>query len=111
MDRSVSAPRRICRPKRASFMPALPTLNESGVPGYDRSSWVGILAPAGVPKDIIAKLNAALVKVANITETREAFSRQGLEAQTNTPEQYASFIGSQLEQNAQLISAIRLKQE
>ena len=97
--------------KRASFMPALPTLSESGVPGYDRSSWVGILAPAGVPKDIIAKLNAALVKVVNTAENKEAFSKQGLEAQTNTPEQYAAFIGSQLEQNAKLIAAIRLKQE
>jgi tripartite-type tricarboxylate transporter receptor subunit TctC len=96
---------------RASFMPALPTLNESGVPGYDRSSWVGILAPAGVTKDIVGKLNAALVKGVNTTETKEAFSKQGLEAQTNTPEQYAAFISMQLEQNAKLIAAIRLKQE
>ena len=97
--------------KRASSMPALPTLNESGVPGYDRSSWVGILTPAGVAKDIIAKLNAALVKGVNATETKDAFNKQGLEAQTNTPEQYAAFISTQLEQNVKLIAAIWLKQE
>jgi len=97
--------------KRASFMPALPTLNESGVAGYDRSSWVGLLVPANVPKEIISRLNVALVKVVNTAEIKEAFSKQGLEAQTNTPEQFATFINSQLEQNAKLIRAIGLKQE
>jgi tripartite-type tricarboxylate transporter receptor subunit TctC len=97
--------------KRASFMPALPSLHESGVTGYDRSSWVGMLAPSGVPKDIVARINAALVKVVNTTEMKEAFSRQGLEAQTNTPEQFAAFIANQLEQNAKLIRAIGLKAE
>ncbi len=97
--------------KRASFMPALPTLNESGVPGYDRSSWVGMLAPAGVPKDIIARINAALVKVVNAAEMKEAFSKHGLEAQTHAPEQYAAFIAGQLEQNTRLIRAIGLQPE
>lgn len=97
--------------KRASFMPALPTLNESGVVGYDRSSWVGMLAPANVPKEVIARLNAAVIKVVNTAEIRESFSKQGLEAQTNAPEQFAAFISAQLEQNARLIRAIGLKQE
>ena len=97
--------------KRASFKPELPTLGESGVPGYDRSSWVGVLAPANVPKDIVAKINAALVKVVNTAEMRESFGKQGLEAQTTTPEQYAAFISVQLEQNRKLIRAIGLKQE
>ena len=57
------------------------------------------------------KVNAALVKLVNTTEMKEAFSKQGLEAQTNTPEQYATFISSQLEQNAKLIRAIGLKAE
>jgi tripartite-type tricarboxylate transporter receptor subunit TctC len=97
--------------RRASFAPALPTLNESGVPGYDRSSWVGMLAPAGVPKDIVIKVNAALVKVVNTAEMKESFGKQGLEAQTTTPEQFAAFISGQLEQNARLIKAIGLRQE
>ena len=97
--------------KRTSLMPALPSLNESGVSGYDRSSWVGMLAPAAAPKDIIAKINAALVKVINTAEMKETFTRQGLEAQTNTPEQFAAYISAQLEQNAKLIKAIGLKSE
>ena len=97
--------------KRASLMPDLPTLNESGVPGYDRSSWVGVLAPAGVPKDIVAKVNAALVKVVNTAEMKETFTRHGLDAQTNSPEQFAAYISSQLEQNAKLIRTIGLRPE
>ena len=97
--------------RRASFKPELPTLSESGVPGYDRSSWVGVLAPANVPKDIVARVNAALVKVVNTTEMRESFGKQGLEAQTHTPEQFAAFISAQLAQNRKLIRAIGLKQE
>ena len=97
--------------KRASFMPVLPTLHESGVTGYDRSSWVGILAPANVPRDVITKVNAALMKTINTPEIQASYGKQGLEAQTNTPEQFAAFIGSQLEQNAKLIKAIGLKAE
>lgn len=95
--------------KRASFKPELPTLNESGVQGYDRSSWVGMLTPANTPKDVVAKLNAALVKVVNTSEIKTAFSKQGLEAQTTTPEQFGNSVASQLEQNAKLIRAIGLK--
>jgi len=97
--------------KRTALMPAVPSLSESGVPGYDRSSWVGILAPAAVPKDIVAKVNASLVKVINTAEMRESFTRQGVEPQTNTPEQFAAYISSHLEQNTRLIKAIGLRPE
>ncbi len=97
--------------KRASFAPHLPTLNESGVPGYDRSSWVGILAPAAVPKDIVARLNTALAKVVSTPEMRDAFAKQGLEPQSNTPGEFGAFVSAQLAQNAKLIQAIGLKPE
>ena len=97
--------------KRASFMPQLPTLNEAGVPGYDRSSWVGILAPAAVPKDIVARLNAAFTKAVSTAETKDAFARQGLEPQTITPVEFAAFISGQLAQNAKLIQAIGIRPE
>ncbi len=97
--------------KRASFRPDLPTLDESGVKGYDRSSWVGMLAPAQTPRDVVVRLNGALVKVVNSSEIKAAFSKQGLEAQTHSPEQYGAFIAAQLEQNTKLIRAIGLKPE
>ncbi|MEO7727009.1 MAG: tripartite tricarboxylate transporter substrate binding protein [Burkholderiales bacterium] len=91
--------------KRTSVMPSLPTVDESGVPGYERYGWYGVIAPAGVTKDIIARLNAGIVKIVGMPDMRETFVRQGLDPQTNTPEQYAAFIHSELVQTAKLIKA------
>jgi tripartite-type tricarboxylate transporter receptor subunit TctC len=97
--------------KRASLTPSLPTLGESGLPGYDRSTWFGVLTPAGVPKDIIAQLNAVIGKIVNTPEMSEAFSQQGLEPQTGTPEQFAALIRSEIAQNARLIKLAGVKPE
>jgi tripartite-type tricarboxylate transporter receptor subunit TctC len=97
--------------KRASLMPEIPTLSESGLPGYNRSSWVGILAPAGTAKEIIARLNAAIGKSVNASDMRQAFIKQGLEPQTNTPEQFATYIHGELVQNAKLIKFIGVNAE
>jgi tripartite-type tricarboxylate transporter receptor subunit TctC len=97
--------------KRAVAMPELPTLAESGLPGYDRSSWQGILAPAGVPRAILAQLNAAVVKAVNGPELREAFRREGLEPHTTTPEEFAARISSETARNAKLMKQIGLRPE
>ena len=97
--------------KRASLMPSIPTLDESGLPGYDRSTWYGLLAPAGVPKVIIAQLHAVIDKVVNAPEMKESFNKQGAEPQTNTPEQFAALIRSELAQNASLVKLAGLKVE
>ncbi len=91
--------------KRTSVMPALPTVNESGVPGYERYGWYGVIAPAGVSKEIITRLNAGIVKVVGMPDMRDMFVRQGLDPQTNTPEQFAAFIHSELVQTAKLVKA------
>lgn len=91
--------------KRTAVMPALPTVDEAGVPGYERYGWYGVIAPAGVGKDIIARLNAGIVKVAGTQEMRDTFTRQGLDPQTYTPEQFAAFIRRELAQTAKLIKA------
>lgn len=97
--------------RRASLLPSLPTLDESGLPGYDRSSWQGVLAPAGVPKDIIVRLSTAIGRVVDIPEMNQALIKQGLEPQTNTPEQFAAFIHRELAKNAELIKSIGAKTE
>ena len=89
--------------KRTAVMPSLPTVDEAGVPGYERYGWYGVTAPAGVGKDVIARLNAGIVKVVATPEMRDTFTKQGLDPQTNTPEQYAAFIRSELVQTAKLI--------
>ena len=91
--------------KRTSVMPALPTVDESGLPGYERYGWYGVMAPAGVPRDIVRRLNAGIVKVVGGADMREMFVRQGLDPQTNTPEQFATFIHGELVQTAKLIKA------
>lgn len=88
--------------KRVSAMPAVPTLDEAGLPGYDYSSWYGVAVAAGVPKDIVAQLNAHIVKVVSSPEIREALNKQGFEPQTSTPTQFASLIEREIVQNTAL---------
>ena len=97
--------------KRVAMMASTPTLNESGVPGYDRYGSYGVLAPLGAPKDVVARLNAAISDVVNVPEMKGALNQQGLEPQTNTPEQFATFIQGEIAENAKLIKLIGLKAE
>jgi tripartite-type tricarboxylate transporter receptor subunit TctC len=96
---------------RAAQLPAVPTLNEAGLAGYERAGWNGVLAPAGVPRDIITRLNAAIVRAVNLPEIKEAFSKQGLEMQTGTPEQFAAFIRRELAQNAKVVKFAGIRTE
>ncbi|HYC47242.1 MAG TPA: tripartite tricarboxylate transporter substrate binding protein [Burkholderiales bacterium] len=95
--------------ERTVLAPDMPTLHESGVPGYDRSGWYGILAPAAVPRDFVTRLNAIIVKVANTREMKEAFNRQGLETATTTPEEFARFIRSEVAQNVKAVQKAGVK--
>jgi tripartite-type tricarboxylate transporter receptor subunit TctC len=88
--------------KRSALMPNMPTLNESGVPGYDRTGWYGMMGPAGLSKDVLTKLNSAIVKAVNTPEMKVAFFKQGLEAETNSPEQFTQMIRNEVEQNISL---------
>jgi len=97
--------------KRVAMMAETPTLNESGVPGYDRYGWYGVLAPAGTPKEVIARLNAAMSEVINVADMKAALNLQGLEPQTTTPEQFGAFIQADIMENAKLIKLIGLKAE
>jgi tripartite-type tricarboxylate transporter receptor subunit TctC len=97
--------------KRSALMPSVPTLDESGLRGYQRAGWNGFLAPAGVPREIITRLNTLIVKTANAPEMREAMVKQGLEVQTTTPEEFAAFIRSERAQNAKLVKFAGIKIE
>ncbi len=97
--------------QRAPTLPSVPTLSESGLTGYERTGWNGVLAPAGVPKEIIARLNAAIVKAVDSPEMKQAIVKQGLLAQTGTPEQFAAFIRDQLVQNAKVVRFAGIKTE
>ncbi|MBI4189583.1 MAG: tripartite tricarboxylate transporter substrate binding protein [Betaproteobacteria bacterium] len=97
--------------KRSSLLPSIPTLDESGLPGYDLFCWWGVLAPAAVPKDIIAQLNAVIGKIVNTPEMKESINKQGMEPQTNSLEQFAAFMRNEMAQYAKLVKLAGLKIE
>jgi tripartite-type tricarboxylate transporter receptor subunit TctC len=97
--------------KRSALMPNMPTLHESGVPGYDRTGWYGMMGPAGLSKDVLTKLNSSIVKAVNTPEMKASFFKQGLEAETNSPEQFTEMIRREVEQNIKLARGAAIKPE
>lgn len=95
--------------KRVSMLPNVPTLDESALPGYDYAAWYGVSVPAAVPKQIIARLNAALGKIVQMSDVREAFNRQGMEPQASTPEQFRALILREIEQAGKLLQLAGIK--
>jgi tripartite-type tricarboxylate transporter receptor subunit TctC len=82
--------------KRSSLLPELPTVSESGLPGYESSTWFGLVGPARIPRDIVTRLNAALVHGLAQPEFRERLLNQGIEPIGNSPEEFAALIRSEL---------------
>ena len=82
--------------KRALAMPEVPTLAEAGVPGYEMVSWFGVLAPAGTPKPVIAKLNAEIARALNLPDIKQRLLSLGAEPVGNTPEQFDALIKSEI---------------
>jgi len=91
--------------QRSKLAPDLPTMAEAGVPGFDISTWFGLLAPAGTPADVIAKWNTDTVKILNSTDMRERLTAQGAEAAPTTPAEFAQFIGRELAKYARIVKA------
>jgi len=91
--------------KRSALVSDLPTMAESGVPGFDISTWFGIMAPAGTPPDVIAKWNTDLVKVLNSPDMRERMTAQGAEAAPDTPAEFSAFIARELAKYARIVKA------
>ena len=89
--------------ERSKLAPELPTMAEAGLPGFDISTWFGLLAPAGTPKDVIAKWNAEVTKILNSPDMRERLMAQGAEPAPTTPEQFAAFIQSEIPKYARIV--------
>jgi tripartite-type tricarboxylate transporter receptor subunit TctC len=78
--------------RRSPELPDVPTVDESGVPGYDVSPWYGLLAPAGTPRAVVARLAEEATQIVRTAEVREKLEAQGAEAAGGTPEEYAAVI-------------------
>ena len=82
--------------RRAPSMPDVPTINESGYPGFSAENWYGAYVPAGTPRDIVMKLNHEIVKALHLSDVMERFASQGAELIANTPEQHATFLMAEI---------------
>ena len=91
-------------------MPDTPTLIESGVP-MEVSAWYGLCAPAGVPKPIVARLNADVVKALATPDVRQRFAEIGLDVEPQTPEQFTALIKSETAKWAKVIKDARIPQQ
>jgi tripartite-type tricarboxylate transporter receptor subunit TctC len=97
--------------KRASSMPELPTIAESGLPGYDAATWGGILAPAGTPKPIVAKLNGAINTALKQEDVRAKLTGAGIEIQGGTPEEFAAVIKAEIEKWGRVVKQAGIQPE
>ena len=97
--------------KRSPLMPELPTMIESGVPGYLSSGWMGLMAPVKTPKPILDKLLATLTKVVAVPATRELFERQGADPVANTPAEFKRFVAEEYTRFTQAIRLANLRPE
>lgn len=86
-------------------------MGEAALPGYEYTGALGLSAPAATPKDVIARLNTAIVKIVNTQEMREAIAKHGFEARSTTPEQYAAFIRNDIAKIASVVEATEMKVE
>jgi tripartite-type tricarboxylate transporter receptor subunit TctC len=97
--------------KRSPFTPQLPTLEEEGVKGFAAANWWGILFPAGVPRPIIDKVNADIVKVVANQEVKTRLGELGVEAVSSTPEQFGDFMAKETARYQKLIKEANIKGE
>ncbi|MGZ5126836.1 MAG: Bug family tripartite tricarboxylate transporter substrate binding protein [Burkholderiales bacterium] len=88
---------------RSAIAPELPTIAETGLPGYEAIGWHGVLAPAATPKDIVAKLNAEIVRNLQTPDMRARFAEQGAEPVGNAPEEFARFLKEDLEKWSRVV--------
>ena len=97
--------------KRLTSLPEVPTVVESGFPGYEASSWYGILAPAGTPREIVMKLNAELTRALEQPEVRNTLLAEGAEPVGGTPEGFAAYIRSEKERLGKVIRDAKIRLE
>ncbi|MEK7874939.1 MAG: tripartite tricarboxylate transporter substrate-binding protein, partial [Pseudomonadota bacterium] len=96
-------------PKRSSMLPQVPTFAESGVSGMNVGLWFGLLAPAGTPREIIARLNAEVVKAAAAPDYRAQLEKLGFEPFTDGPEKFSAFMKAELDTWGKVIKAAGIK--
>jgi tripartite-type tricarboxylate transporter receptor subunit TctC len=97
--------------KRVPILPDLPTISEAGVPGYEYTTWYGMLAPAATPKPIIARLNQSTARILGTADLREKFAQQGVDAEPSAPEQFSAKVRQEIPRWEKIIKAAGIQGE
>lgn len=92
--------------QRFRMLPDVPTVGESGVPGFEATQWYGIVTPAGAPKAVLSTLHAAIVKAVHSPEVSERFAADGAEPFTNSPQEFRAYIQAEIDRWAPIVRAI-----
>ena len=97
--------------QRSAVAPDVPTIAEAALPGYEASTWFGVLAPAGTPAPIVATLHREMEQILKSADVREKIAAQGLQAVGNTPAEFSSIIAAELVKWAKVVAAAGVKAE
>ena len=97
--------------KRSPLAPDVPTVAEAGIADFNMDLWTGLLAPAGTPKEIVARLNAEITQILGVAETRNLLSQRGVDVAPGTPEQFAALIAADLARWQKVVAAARITAE
>src|SRR5450755_458060 len=95
--------------RRSSALPNVPTIAESGLPGFDYNLWVGLFAPAGTPPDIVDKINKDVDRVLQLPDVKERLASFGAEAMPMTPAEFRKFVQGEIDDSAKVIKAAGIK--
>jgi len=101
----------VTTPRRSSSAPEIPTLAESGFPGFDTSLWFGLLAPAATPKEIVAKIHDDVIQVLKLPDVKARIAEQGADIVGDTPAEFAAFISNESAKYARIIKQAGVKLE
>ncbi len=94
---------------RSGVLPETPTVSEAGVPGYEATIWLGVMAPAGTPRPVIDRLNAEITRITGSADVREAWAKQGATALGMTPEQFGQYLREDIAKWAKVIAQAGIK--
>lgn len=109
IDAKMLVPLAVTSAKRSPKLPDVPTVSEQGVPGFESVAWWGVVAPAGTPPDILARLNAELVKALKTPEVAEKLSAQGMDVVGSKPEALQGFVQAEIARWSKVVKDNKIK--
>jgi tripartite-type tricarboxylate transporter receptor subunit TctC len=96
-------PLAVTSPKRMAQLPSVPTIAESGVPGFEAQAWWGVLAPAGTPAPIVARMNAEIAKALKIPAVQERMVQMGIDVAASSPDDLGRFVANEVNKWAKVV--------